>query len=52
MGKLTIRPYVYALALIAMFILGIQLQANGFIDDILNYQEDIIYLSGHMLELS
>lgn len=51
MGKLNIKPYIYALALIAMFILGIQLQTNGFIDDILSYQEEVIYSSGQHIEL-
>jgi len=50
-GKLTIKPYVYALAFISIFILGMQLQANGFIDEMLSYQEDIIYLTGQHIEL-
>jgi len=51
MGKFTIKPYLYALGLVVMFLIGIELQANGFIDEMLSYQEDIVYLSLQHIEL-
>lgn len=51
MGKLAIKPYLYVLGLVVMFLLGMQLQADGFIDEMLSYQEDVVYLLLQHIEL-
>jgi osmoprotectant transport system permease protein len=51
MGKIYIKPYLYVLGLIVMFVLGMQLQADGFIDEMMSYQEDVVYLLLQHIEL-
>ena len=51
MGKFTIKPYLYALGLVVIFLIGIELQANGFIDEMLSYREDVVYLTLQHIEL-
>lgn len=51
MAKKTLKAYLYGLGLVLMFLLGMELQENGFIDDLLSYQEDVIYLVGQHIEL-
>ncbi|WP_027858557.1 ABC transporter permease [Marinobacterium jannaschii] len=41
----------YILALILMFLIGAELQSNGFIEEMLGYQEDVVYLTGQHIEL-
>ncbi len=51
MGTLAIKPYLYILGLVVIFLLGIQLQADGFIDEMLSYQDDVSYLLLQHIEL-
>lgn len=41
----------YILTLILMFLIGAELQSNGFIEEMLSYQEDVVYLTGQHVEL-
>lgn len=51
MKKITVKPYFYIMAFILVFFLGVQLQENGFIDEMLSYQDDVIYLVLQHVEL-
>jgi osmoprotectant transport system permease protein len=51
MGVAAIKPYLFALALFAMFWLGVSLQESGFIEEMLGYSEDVVYLLGQHIEL-
>ena len=45
------KRYAYVLGIILAFLLGAELQEDGFIEEILGYQEDIVYLTGQHIEL-
>ncbi len=51
MQSLNLKRYGYVLALILTFWLGIESQGNGLIDEMLYYQEDIVYLLGQHIKL-
>ncbi|MBY4677541.1 ABC transporter permease [Marinobacterium arenosum] len=51
MGKPAIKRYLYIIGLILMFLIGAELQQDGFIDEMLSYQEDVIYLAWQHIEL-
>lgn len=51
MNKSTLKSYLYIFISIIMFMIGIQLQASGFIDALYGYQDDIIYLTKQHLSL-
>ena len=46
------RNTSWLLGIVAAFIAGVFLQRSGIIDEVLEYWEDIVYLSGQHLELS
>jgi len=45
------KRYSYALGILLAFILGIQSQQSGFVEELIYYQEDIIYLVIQHIEL-
>lgn len=51
MTKPALKRYLYGLSLILVFLIGVELQADGFIDEMLGYQEDVLYLSWQHMEL-
>lgn len=51
MDKQTLKRYLYAGLVLLAFVVGIQLQSDGFIDEMLSYQEDVVYLVIQHIEL-
>jgi len=51
MDKQTLKRYLYASLVLLAFVVGIQLQSDGFIDEMLSYQEDVVYLVVQHIEL-
>lgn len=51
MDKLAYKRYLYIGLLLLAFILGIELQSDGFIEEMLSYQEDVVYLTLQHIEL-
>jgi len=51
MGTSAIKRYLWVVGLVVAFLLGIQLQSDGFVDEMLSYQEDVAYLTGQHIEL-
>lgn len=51
MDKQTLKRYLYVVLVLLAFVLGIQLQSDGFIDEMYSYQEDVVYLVVQHIEL-
>lgn len=51
MNKLGFKRYFTAALVLVAFLLGIELQSNGFIEEMVSYQEDVAYLALQHVEL-
>ncbi|WP_413113263.1 ABC transporter permease [Thaumasiovibrio sp. DFM-14] len=47
-----LKPYFNAMLMLMIFFIGIWAQASGFVDGVLYYWDEIIYLSGHHIKLT